>query len=290
MLVVVVPVEDDARGIIAPLAGLARFRLKRHAPSPAVARFVDRYWVATWDLSREGPYTQRVFAHPVVNVVFDGAEATVNGVATRVTSRTLEGAGRVLGIMYRPAGFRPFLGRAMSEITDRAVPLAEVLGPGALHLQRAIGAARDEREMVSLADGLLSRMAPPEPHPCEETTRIVDRIAADPALARVDRLAAELGISTRQLQRRFADHVGVGPKAVLRRYRIYEAAERARGSASVDWAALACELGYSDQAHLTRDFSAVIGLPPERYSRECRSEGWKAADDREALDRVAGDP
>ncbi|MGH8932644.1 MAG: hypothetical protein ACRDZO_18965 [Egibacteraceae bacterium] len=56
----VVPVEDDARGIIAPVAGLARFRLDRHAPSAAVARFVDRYWVATWDLSREGPYTQRV--------------------------------------------------------------------------------------------------------------------------------------------------------------------------------------------------------------------------------------
>ncbi len=71
----------------------------------------------------------------------------------------------------------------------------------------------------------------------------------------------------RQLQRRFADHVGVSPKAVIRRYRLYEAAERARLGREVDWAALAVELGYSDQAHLTGDFSATVGMPPDRYAR-----------------------
>jgi AraC-like DNA-binding protein len=48
---------------------------------------------------------------------------------------------------------------------------------------------------------------------------------------------------------------------------LYEAAERARQGAGVDWAALAVELGYSDQSHLIRDFSASIGMPPDRYAR-----------------------
>ena len=67
------------------------------------------------------------------------------------------------------------------------------------------------------------------------------------------------------MQRRFADHVGIGPKAVIRRYRLYEAAEQARGGGRVDWAGVAASLGYSDQAHLTRDFTASFGMPPGRY-------------------------
>ncbi|HEX2047554.1 MAG TPA: DUF6597 domain-containing transcriptional factor [Acidimicrobiales bacterium] len=187
--------EVDARGIIAPEAGLSRFRLDRYPPSPPVARFVDRYWVVTWDLTGQAPYVQRVFAHPVVNVVLGDGRPTVVGVTSRISSRTLRDSGRVLGIMFRPAGFRPFLGRPLSSITDKA------------------------------------------------------------------------GLSVRQLQRRFGDHVGVSPKAVVRRYRLYEAAERARSGREVDWAVLAAELGHSDQAHLTRDFSATVDMPPDRYAR-----------------------
>jgi AraC-like DNA-binding protein len=40
---------------------------------------------------------------------------------------------------------------------------------------------------------------------------------------------------------------------------------RAEQGGRVDWAELAAVLGYADQAHLTRDFTAVIGVPPARY-------------------------
>ena len=46
---VVRPVQEDARGIVAPAAGLAHFRLDRYAASPPVARFADRYWLASWE-------------------------------------------------------------------------------------------------------------------------------------------------------------------------------------------------------------------------------------------------
>jgi AraC-like DNA-binding protein len=55
---------------------------------------------------------------------------------------------------------------------------------------------------------------------------------------------------------------------MMRRARLHEAALRAEaeGLASVNWAALAAELGYADQAHLARDFTATIGVPPTRYA------------------------
>jgi AraC-like DNA-binding protein len=264
----VTPVEDDARGILAPQAGLARFRLDRHAPSPAVARFVDRYWLASWDLEGEPAFTQRILAHPVVNLVCSDGAATVVGVTTTVTERTLAGRGRALGAMFRPAGFRPFLKRSLATITDRSLPAADVVGPGADELAAALAdPAAPAGELVARFDALLAATAPAGPQPSEETTALVERAAADPALVRVEALAADAGLSVRQLQRRFADHVGVSPKAVVRRYRLYEAAERARREASVDWAALAVELGYADQPHLVRDFHAAFGAPPDRYAR-----------------------
>ncbi|WP_236700501.1 helix-turn-helix domain-containing protein [Allosalinactinospora lopnorensis] len=259
--------HEDARGIIAPDAGLVRFRLDRYAPSEQVARFVDRYWLASWDLSE--PYTQRVFAHPVVNVVFTAEEAAVHGVATRVSGRRLAGRGWALGVMFRPAGFRPLLDRPMATIRDAALDLAGVFGPASADIAAAVRQSATAEDRAAAVDGFLTGRLPEPHHPAEDTAALVERVAADPAIARVEALAAEEGVSVRRLQRRFADHVGVSPKAVIRRYRLYEAAERVRHGARVDWAGLAGDLGYSDQPHLTRDFTAVIGLPPQRYTLEC---------------------
>ena len=61
----------------------------------------------------------------------------------------------------------------------------------------------------------------------------------------------------------------MGPKWVIRRYRMHEAAARVADGEEVDWAGLAGALGYADQAHFTRDFTATIGMSPARYARAC---------------------
>ncbi|MFJ9812726.1 DUF6597 domain-containing transcriptional factor [Streptomyces sp. NPDC101158] len=104
----------------------------------------------------------------------------------------------------------------------------------------------------------------------EQAMALVDLVRTDRGMRRVSDLARSAGLSSRSLQRLFAAHVGVGPKWVILRYRIHEALERAEaGSATAppDWARLAAELGYSDQAHLVRDFTATVGVPPTTYAR-----------------------
>jgi AraC-like DNA-binding protein len=275
---VVRQVDEDARGIVAPDAGLRRFRLDRYPPSAAVGRLVDRYWVVRWDLRGQPPHTQAVFAHPVVNVTFvDGGPGMVTGVSTALSSRTLAGRGWALGIMFRPAGFRPVLRRSLSSLRDATRPWADVVGAGpADDLATAVAGigdpAADEdaaadlgAALAAVADEALRPLVPTRHQTWEDTAALVERIAADPAFLTVEEVAAAAGSTARQVQRRFADHVGLGPKAVIRRYRLYEAAERARGGGRVDWAGVAASLGYSDQAHLTRDFTEHFGLPPGRY-------------------------
>jgi AraC-like DNA-binding protein len=75
----------------------------------------------------------------------------------------------------------------------------------------------------------------------------------------------------RALQRLFSTQVGVSPKWVILRYRIHEALEQAGTRSDVDWAALAADLGYADQAHLVRDFTTTVGVPPTAYAAEARA-------------------
>lgn len=68
------------------------------------------------------------------------------------------------------------------------------------------------------------------------------------------------------LQRLFADYVGLAPSWVIRRFRLHEAAAHATAGGDVDWARLAVTLGYYDQAHMVREFSAAVGTAPARYA------------------------
>lgn len=261
--------ETDARGILDVETGLTRFRLDRHAPSEKTARFVDRYWLASWDLTDREPYTQRVLAHPVVNLVFTTGSATVHGPTTRVSSRLLRGTGWALGVMFRPAGFRPLLGGPMNGLVDSESAASPMLG-GAAALSPGRWEGEPE-ELMAEVDRLLCGLLPEERHPAEDTRDIAERVAADPSAVNVSGVARREGCTVRSLQRRFADHVGLGPKTVIRRYRLYEAAERARRGEPTDWGRTAAELGFSDQSHLTREFTALIGVPPARYASRAAS-------------------
>ena len=120
--------------------------------------------------------------------------------------------------------------------------------------------------MIGYAEALLHSVLPERDPLAEQAAALVSRITDDPGLRRVDQLSAASGMTARTLQRLFADYVGVSPKWVMRRARLHEAAERADSGEPVDWAALASDLGYADQAHLTRDFTVTIGVPPTRYA------------------------
>ncbi len=258
-------VETDARGIVAPDRRRDEWDLVRREPSSEVARLVDRYWVVTWSQPPGRTTTQTVLTHPVANLVLEDDTAVLSGVATQTFVRDLTGTGRAFGVMFRPAGLRALVDASAADLTDRTVPASSRLGPTVDELATAVAAA-DPDDQWRLVDDWLAARIPDQVHPCEATARLVEQAVADPDLTRVDDLARLAGMTVRTLQRRFLDHVGVPPKWVLRRYRLYEAGEAARAGTDVDWAAVAHDLGFSDQSHLVRDFTHAFGMPPARYA------------------------
>lgn len=262
------------RTILRPERARQKFQVTRHDPAADLAAYAAFYWVLHWDLHGGPPHTQEVLNQPSVHMTFTtGGRARVVGIVPGVFTETIEGRGRVIGVSFRPGGFRPFLGAPVHTITDRFVPVEELFGAAARTAADEIIAAPETGHALALVEDLLRGLnhRPPDPL-IAEVSAMVERIAADAALVRVDDLAAGLGIGVRRLQRLFADYVGIGPKWVIRRYRMQEAADRAAAGTGVDWAGLAADLGYADQAHFTRDFTATLGVSPTRYARECAPE------------------
>jgi AraC-like DNA-binding protein len=87
-------------------------------------------------------------------------------------------------------------------------------------------------------------------------------------ITRVEELASRLGVHPRRLERLFHRYVGLSPRWVIKRVRLYAAAEAIARAEALDWPDLAQELGYFDQAHFIRDFKAAIGRTPGAYARD----------------------
>lgn len=263
----------DTRGIVDAGELFSRVRFRRRACAAPLRPYVEHYWLIDWDL--EEPHLSQVVPHPSVNLVFQryGARppgAEVAGVGLGLFSITLEGTGRVCGAQFRPGGFRPFLTRrgrgSVAGLTGRREPVTGVF-PDAGGAPREVLSPDGEDARVEALDAFLLGLGPEDDPAALRAMELAHLVRTDRGITRVEQLARAEGVSVRSLQRLFAACVGVSPKWVILRYRIHEALELAAGNPDIDWARLAGELGYSDQAHLVRDFTATVGLPPTEYVR-----------------------
>lgn len=255
------------RGILNQKAGEKRFRLSLHPPSSDVGFFVEQYWIVRWDLRDREPYLQETLPHPCVHLVIERDQSRIVGVVRAKFSYLLTGKGIVFGVKFRPGAFYPFVKSPVSRLTDRTVGLRGVFGAEGQALEEAILSRETEGEMIELMEAFIRDRLPELDENVAAINRIVECIAADREITRVEDVAGKFNLSKRTLQRIFNRYVGVNPKWVIRRYRLHEAAERIAEGETMDWPNMALELGYFDQAHFIKDFKTIVGMSPAEYAR-----------------------
>jgi AraC-like DNA-binding protein len=260
--------EGGTRGILSPGVIPDVFGIDRLPPSDDLADLVAVHWRVAWDLPPGQVHESLVLSYPAVNVSFEPDGAWVTGPVSGTYRRQLTGRVAVTAVRFRPAAFRSLVDRPMSSLRDRVVPAGELLLLGEVLLDR-LRAAPDLAAGRPLVEDWLRALPRRRSAEQDELDAAVDLVEGDRTVTRVDELARRCGRSVRWLQRAFADAVGLPVKQVIRMARLREVAERALVE-DVDWAAVAADLGYTDQAHLVRDFAAAVGTPPARYGRAAR--------------------
>lgn len=259
----VLRVDDDPTGVVH----------ERFHPAPAHREHIEHHWSVRWDRTGRAPFRAETLPHPSFHMVVDRDGACrVQGVHTSRFVTTLPDRGRVFGVKFRPGCFFVVVDVAASEFSERSVAASRVFGVAAIRgYARDVVAAAGAADSAVVADDFFVGRLPPLPAAVRALRDVVERLARDPALRRVEDVAAVAGVDVRTLQRRCRAVVGVSPKWILQRYRLHEAAERLLADPGVDLAALALELGYADQAHFSRDFAAFADRAPARYARALMS-------------------
>lgn len=269
----VVPVS---KGVLRPEELARHVAFDECAPTPAVARWVERIWSVAWDLPPGLEHVSSVVPHPSINLTVergagrrDGATGPgvwVTGVVTRRFDVSCHRDGGAIGVKFHPGGFAALTGHAAADLTDRVLAATDLL-PGAADLAGLSGSAREAAPVLCAYVGSFAAQHPAGPatdHAYDAVTAIV-RDLSDPSLTRVDDLAERAGLSVRGLQRLLRRYVGVGPKWLLVRRRLHDAVAELDAGYDGSLADLAAELGWYDQNQFTRDFTALVGTPPGAY-------------------------
>ncbi|MEO6878634.1 MAG: helix-turn-helix domain-containing protein [Gemmatimonadaceae bacterium] len=250
-----------------------RFNHVKCAPSAALARFVEYYWVSRWDRRGQPTRNAASLLDPCVHLLIENGRAEIMGVVRGSYRVRLEGAGNIVGAKFTSTGFHAFAQRPVREWTDRTAPAGEVFGGDdswVRELSNAVLACDGDANahaaiIAEHFDAVLLARLPERDPIADEVRELVTLIASSGDVRRMSDLVRASGRSERTLDRLFARYVGVSPVWVIRRYRLQSAAARLTAMPPADVRDVAWELGYADQAHFIRDFRATIGVTPGAY-------------------------
>ena len=174
----------------------------------------------------------------------------------------------ITGVSFVPGGAAAFFSGAMHEYSNTHTPLADLPGCDSIRDQlleaRNRGGASVLRTWMRFLEGRFAANASPA---------MVRARALLEKGQRISDVAEEVGFSVRKLRGDFKEWVGLGPKAYARIHRLRRVIRSIAKGPVDNWAALAVEHGFFDQAHMVREFRSLSGTTPAEYFPQS-AEAW----------------
>jgi AraC-like DNA-binding protein len=239
-------------------------------PSARLRPFVDSFWILEHDGHDAAPQRVVPDGHPELilnwSQPFEAFEAGEwrsqprSFLAGQIDGPLLlrpRGPAKMLGVRFHPHGAARVLAPPMHDLSGRFTPL-DALSPA---LSRELERALESAQPVAAVEAALLSAAEASGDGDVLVAEAVRRITIERGAADLAALARELGLSIRQLERRFHLHVGLSPKLFCRMQR-FNGVFRALGEEPQSWVDTAAACGYYDQAHLIRDFKSLTGSTP----------------------------
>jgi len=258
----------DGHPICRPVNGTeaAAISFQRYAPPPEIRNFVESIW--TFEASRSGQELKDHILPDVGSEIICRMDVRsgvfIRGAKLLLEEIAIEGPACYMGARLRP-GIGPQLFKvAAKDMFGSRLALADlgfstIIHPGKSGRQTFTRALLDLFRQRNLADGTKIAL------------RAADVISGNHGRISADAVASALGCSTRHLHREMLAVIGMGPKTVARIARIRRAITLLRLS-DQPLAQVAYEAGYSDQAHMTREFSVLKAPSPARLRQ------WRESD------------
>lgn len=273
---------------------LGRWNQLEAQPAPDLQDVVECYWEG-W--GQVPPLVEKIMPRTSIELMFnlqgrhrvlemDGRQVETrhdNGWLSGLQRRfllieTFDGS-HFVSARLKPWGAWRLLREPMTSVSCQ-VPLVDELWGDTIHLvtERLAGAPNPFARFDLLENqlrGMLDRRARPDPGIVEATRRLRRSLGR----LRIASLCRDIGTSRATLNRKFGEQVGLAPKTYARVVRISALMEQLAVHGEDDWAMVAEDFGYHDQAHLIHDFQEFCGSTPVEYLRRASPGGGATLED-----------
>jgi AraC-like DNA-binding protein len=173
-------------------------------------------------------------------------------------------------VHFQPGALFRLLGIPLYEFGQHYFDAELVLGGEVRDVSERLAAARSCAGMVETVESFLVRRVARAARGVLPVDRAAGLVLADSAHASLDWLARQACLSPRQLNRRFNERIGVGPKLYSRLVRFNRAYRFRMAHPAVAWPTVAIQFGYTDYQHMVRDFKQFTNATPTAWAHEDR--------------------
>lgn len=235
---------------------------REHTPPARLADYVECFWTQ----ESFGPsQMHRVMPDGCADLLFTQpaskeGELLVVGAMTDAQVFDVSNAS-FLGVRFRPGMSQCFVPVPGSLIASQRLPFEDISGRKARELREQIAEAPTAGARIIIFESHLG--SPPPLTPVQRALKWVEQRCG---LVRIDEVADQAGLSPRQFRRQCLELTGLTPKQLCRTLRFRFATSQITMATRIEWARLALECGYYDQAHFINEFRALSGLTPGEYS------------------------
>jgi AraC-like DNA-binding protein len=262
--------QAKPRQVTLPSYNPHALRYREFRPSAPLRPFVNTFWIL--EHNGDAALPQRIVpdGHPELILNWGTPFESLRDGKWRLQSRCFfagqidsplmlrpKGPAKMLGIGFHPDGAAGIFAEPMHELGGRFTPI-EDLSTG---LSRNLENALESPDPIAAVESALLSVVGSSTRRDQLIGEAVRRLTVARGSSDIAVLARELGLSTRQFERRFSAAVGLPPKVFSRIQRftnVFRALERP----SCDWVEIALACGYYDQAHLIRDCKSFSGCTP----------------------------
>jgi AraC-like DNA-binding protein len=246
---------------------------KRIEPEGIAAHWVESYWIV--ENHDATPHEQKIIPDGYPEIIFhfgDPYRININGsweqqalslVAGQIRQHFyLQNTGKanIFGIKLQPATLGQLFQFDMGGLTDRVLPVDQLMMPQLNDLQSTIRLANEMDERIAVANRFFSAYREPK----NSVFAGVDWIFKTRGTGTIQELSDVMAMSERQVERLFQKHIGLSPKFYCRIIR-FNAIFHLFSQGEPGWAELAYEAGFADQSHFIRNFKAFTGEEPSVY-------------------------
>jgi AraC-like DNA-binding protein len=169
---------------------------------------------------------------------------------------------RSFAVFFQPLGFWQLFGIPNAYLVDQAYPGVDILGAKTQRLWNALGDADSFARRVEIMERTL-RDRSRTPIPAPATLDAASYAVRHAGMKRIEEIAARSNLSVRQLERRFSDEIGIGPKRFGKIARFQAALDAKIRAPRRTWLSIAHALGYHDQMHMVHDFRQFGSASPK---------------------------